>query len=67
MKKTRIITDFRCPYNNINCPFIDATTMTISKLCDEDCKYYHNGVKQTGGMPELEKLVNFIKSLFNKK
>ena len=52
---------FKCPYNNFSCVYINTCGMSVDTSCDK-CEHYHNGVKETGAMPILGKIYNWIKS-----
>ena len=51
---------FKCPYNNFSCVYINTCGMSVDTSCDK-CEHYHNGVKETGAMPILGKICNWIK------
>jgi len=35
---------FECPYDLKSCDYIDTSTMTIAKQC-QDCKRYNHGIR----------------------
>jgi hypothetical protein len=54
---------FTCPYNEMDCPFLD--TLDNSKYVNcSDCSYFHHGVRATGAIPLLGWLFKKIKSWF---
>ena len=38
---------FKCPYDNIECVYIDTSGMSQMKECPE-CEHYNNGIRLTG-------------------
>lgn len=56
-----------CPFDKIECtPNLTGFAEMDGYLNCNDCPRYCNGVRATGGMPNLEILCNSLKRLTNK-
>jgi hypothetical protein len=49
----------KCNYKNIQCPYLDTGGNCKS------CKYYDNGIRETGAMPNLQDFIDMIKKIWN--
>ena len=52
--------NYKCPYQNFECPFVDSLDMSKSVRCPE-CGYYGNGVRPTGATPILGWFIDLFK------
>jgi hypothetical protein len=58
--------DFQCPYDDLECPYVDTAGMFQTKECHE-CEHYHCGVRPTGATPIIAWFIDKYCEIFGKK